>query len=50
MLKARSPSCGLGQIYDGTFTGLLVPGNGLFAALLLAHGIPVRTELDQDRP
>lgn len=50
VLKARSPSCGFGQVYDGTFAGLLTPGNGLFAELLLAHGIPVRTEFDQDRP
>jgi uncharacterized protein YbbK (DUF523 family) len=50
VLKARSPSCGLDQVYDGTFTGILVPGNGLFAALLLVNGIPVRTEKDQDKP
>ena len=44
ILKARSPSCGCGQVYDGTFSGKLVPGDGVFAALLKAHGIAVRTE------
>ena len=44
ILKARSPSCGKGEIYDGTFTKTLVPGNGVCAELLLAHGIPVLTE------
>jgi 2-keto-4-pentenoate hydratase/2-oxohepta-3-ene-1,7-dioic acid hydratase in catechol pathway/uncharacterized protein YbbK (DUF523 family) len=34
VLKARSPSCGAGQIYDGHFSGRLVPGDGLTAALL----------------
>ena len=46
ILKARSPSCGCGRIYDGSFSGKLVPGNGVFAQLLLAEGIPVRTEED----
>ena len=31
---------------DGSFSGKLVPGNGVFAQLLLAEGIPVRTEED----
>jgi uncharacterized protein YbbK (DUF523 family) len=44
ILKAKSPSCGCGRIYDGSFTGRLVEGNGVFAELLLARGIPVRTE------
>jgi uncharacterized protein YbbK (DUF523 family) len=48
VLKARSPSCGLGQVYDGTFTSLLVPGNGLFAALLRDNGFSVSTELDPE--
>ena len=46
ILKSRSPSCGRGQIYDGSFSGTLVAGNGIFADLLLAHGIPVHTEED----
>lgn len=44
ILKAGSPSCGSGTIYDGTFSGVRVPGNGVFADLLLKHGITVRTE------
>ena len=46
ILKAKSPSCGCGQIYDGTFTGTLTDGDGVFAALLKEKGIPVRTEKD----
>lgn len=44
ILKARSPSCGLGQIYDGTHSSTLTSGNGVTAALLQAHGIAVLTE------
>lgn len=44
LLKARSPSCGKGRIYDGTFTGTLTDGNGKTAALLLASGITVYSE------
>ena len=46
ILKARSPSCGVGQLYDGTFTGTLVPGDGVFAALLKERGIRVIPEAD----
>lgn len=46
ILKARSPSCGAGKIYDGTFTGNLVEGEGVTAALLESHGIDVMTEED----
>ena len=41
VLQDRSPSCGVGRIYDGTFGGQLVAGNGVFADLLLAHGYNV---------
>lgn len=41
ILKARSPSCGAGVIYDGTFSGVLREGNGLCAQLLKEHGIEV---------
>ena len=41
VLKERSPSCGCGEIYDGTFTGTLRTGNGVTAELLLENGIPV---------
>ena len=38
ILQDRSPSCGTGRIYDGTFSGTLVAGNGVFVDLLLRHG------------
>ena len=43
ILKKKSPSCGCGEIYDGTFTDKLIPGNGITAALLLENGIEVET-------
>lgn len=43
VLKERSPSCGSGKIYDGTFSGKLAPGDGLTAALLGQNGIKVLT-------
>ena len=48
ILKARSPSCGVSKIYDGTFSGILRPGNGVAAELLLSKGIKVFTEEDLD--
>ncbi|MDH7480069.1 MAG: DUF523 domain-containing protein, partial [Syntrophomonadaceae bacterium] len=44
ILKARSPSCGLGQVYDGSFTHRLVTGNGVTAELLHQHGVRIVTE------
>ena len=44
LLKERSPSCGSGQIYDGTFTGTLADGWGVAAALFRDAGIPVVDE------
>ena len=44
ILKARSPSCGCGMIYDGTFSGGKKAGNGVTAALFLQNGIKVYTE------
>ena len=44
VLKERSPSCGRGQVYDGTFSGTLTAGDGVTAELLAAHGIPVYGE------
>lgn len=41
ILKENSPSCGCGTVYDGTFSGTLVPGDGVTAELLKAHGITV---------
>jgi len=44
ILKARSPSCGHGRIYDGLFSGTLIPGSGVTAELLAKNGIRVFTE------
>ena len=41
ILQDRSPSCGAGHIYDGTFSGTLTAGNGVFVDLLLRHGYRV---------
>ena len=41
VLKERSPSCGSGQIYDGSFSGTLTDGWGTAAALLREHGVCV---------
>ena len=49
ILKANSPSCGCGKIYDGTFSGVLTDGDGLFAELLMKKGIPVINEHDQEK-
>lgn len=46
VLKARSPSCGCHQVYDGTFSGVLVPGDGLTAAALRRSGVEVVDEDD----
>ncbi|MFA6215824.1 MAG: DUF523 domain-containing protein [Patescibacteria group bacterium] len=46
ILKAKSPSCGCGKTYDGTFAKTLVNGNGVLTALLLQNGIKVITEDD----
>ena len=44
ILKANSPSCGVGHIYDGTFSGTLTEGNGVFAGMLRRLGIETITE------
>lgn len=44
ILKANSPSCGKGIIYDGTFTGGKCEGNGTTVELLLKNGYKVFTE------
>lgn len=44
VLKERSPSCGAGAVYDGTFSGVLASGDGVTAALLRDGGIPVYGE------
>ena len=44
VLKERSPSCGSTRIYDGSFSGRVIPGSGVTAALLKKHTIPVFSE------
>ncbi len=46
ILKSRSPSCGYGKIYDGTFTGSKIDGNGVTAELLERNGIRIYSEED----
>ena len=41
VLKSRSPTCGVRQVYDGTFTGTLVDGMGLFAQAMATAGYTV---------
>lgn len=48
VLKERSPSCGSGQIYDGIFSHVLVPGSGVAAELLAQNGITVLGESQAD--
>lgn len=46
ILKANSPSCGCGKIYDGSFSSKLVNGNGITAQLLIDNKIKVVSEED----
>ena len=48
ILKAKSPSCGRGEIYDGSFSKKLTEGNGILVRLLLENGITVYTENEID--
>ena len=41
VLQSRSPSCGVKQVYDGTFSGRKIPGQGLFAAAAVQAGFKV---------
>lgn len=41
VLQSRSPTCGVNQVYDGTFTGKLIPGMGVFAWALRDRGCEV---------
>ena len=41
ILQSRSPSCGVKEIYDGSFSGKKIKGQGVFARLLTMHGIKV---------
>lgn len=49
ILKSKSPTCGCGQIYDGTFSGKLIPGDGIFAELVKENNIAVFTENQLDK-
>lgn len=44
IFKERSPSCGCGTVFDGSFSGCLVPGEGVATALLRQYGITVFSE------
>ena len=46
ILKQKSPSCGCGKIYDGTFSGKIIKGDGVTASLLKRNRIRVITEED----
>jgi uncharacterized protein YbbK (DUF523 family) len=50
ILKAHSPSCGCGMIYDGSFSGVLKKGNGILAQLLIEQGFDVVSEKDFLKP
>ena len=41
VLQSRSPSCGVKEIYDGTFSGKRIPGHGVFAEMALQDGFRV---------
>lgn len=44
ILKTKSPTCGYGKIFDGTFSNILKDGNGVLAAALKRKGITIYTE------
>jgi uncharacterized protein YbbK (DUF523 family) len=44
VLKTKSPTCGCGQVFDGTFSGTLKAGNGVLAEALIREGVRVMTE------
>ncbi len=44
ILKSRSPSCGFGKIYDGTFSHTLCDGNGCWTNRLIEHDFQIFTE------
>ena len=49
ILKSRSPSCGIGGVYDGTFTNSLIDGDGIFAHLCRKSGINCISSDDSDQ-
>lgn len=44
ILKSKSPSCGCGKIYDGSFNGTLINGDGVFCTMLKKHQVKIYTE------
>lgn len=46
ILQSRSPTCGVNQIYDGSFTGKLIQGQGVFAEALIKAGYVVKDSED----
>ena len=48
VMKAKSPSCGSGQVYDGSFSGALIPGWGVASALMRERGIRIIDETQLD--
>jgi len=46
ILQSRSPSCGVNMVYDGTFSGKLISGDGVFVQLLKSRGIRVMDAAD----
>lgn len=49
VLKERSPSCGSGTVYNGTFSGVLTDGDGVTAELLKVNGIQVYGESELEK-
>ena len=49
VLKSRSPSCGVHEVYDGSFEGVVVPGRGIAADMLAKAGIEIADEHDVQR-
>lgn len=49
ILQSRSPSCGVNQIYDGSFSGTLIPGMGVFASLAKEAGFNVVDIEDEEK-
>ena len=46
ILQSRSPSCGVKEVYDGTFSGTRIPGRGVFAQMLVENGFAVMDRED----